>query len=317
MAIVRLIAPAAILAFFSAVSWAQPGPAAVRTAPVMTTVWAAKPEPSPFVAPNRPLWKLSDILSTHAGQKDWSVLLVRDPGGLSARYIQMAPGEKTKTILFADSSIFWIVQAGQIRFTIEGQEPFVASKGFMVQVPQRTQFTLETVGDVPSLRFEVSHTRASPLYPISETPDPIKGATYMRAVFAGGSPGYGNSKPYLDFQKDIVEGGGKPPNGFIRDGETSANIVRGPGVPKPPDSDPGHFHDGTSEFWFVMEGHLSLLVEGEPFIDGAEQGDILYAPAGRWHRTSFKGDGMSTRISIHSVSAALNILDPEHSAAAQ
>ena len=188
MVIVRLLAPAAFLAFFSAVSWAQLGPAALRTPPEMTTIWAAKPEPSPFVAPNRPLWKLSDILSTHAGQKDWSVLLVRDPGGLTAQYIQMGPGEKTKTMLFADSSIFWVVQAGQIRFTIDGQEPFVASKGFMVHVPQRTRS--------PWKRWAMCHRcalkPATPvprrMYPITRRPIPIKGATYMRRRLGRRSP---------------------------------------------------------------------------------------------------------------------------------
>lgn len=284
----------------------------------MIQAWAAKPDASPFVAPNRPHWKLSEILKSHAGQANWSQLVVRDPGGLTAKYIQMAPGEKTKPMLLADSSIFWVVQSGRIRFTIEGQEPFVASKSFIVQVPALTSFSMETAGDTPSLRFEVSHTRAAPMYPTSETPAPLAGHKYIRVGFMGASPGYGNAKPYLDYQKDVIDGGGKPPTGFIRDGETSANFARGPVVPRPPDSDPGHFHDGTSEFWFVLEGHLSLLIEGVPYIQGAEQGDVLYAPAGRWHRTGYDtGTGMNTRISIHPVAAALNNLDPEHPAIAQ
>jgi len=269
------------------------------------------------VAPNRPHWKLAEILSSHAGQKNWTQSIVRDPGGLTAQYIQMAPGEKTKTMLYADSSIFWVVESGQIRFTIQGQEPFVASHNFVVTVPARTAFSLETVGDAPSLRFEASHTRSTPLYPIGETPTPVKGKTYMRTAITGSPPGYGNGKPYVDYQKDIAEGGGRPPAGFGRDSETQVNIIRGPGIPRPPDSDPGHFHDGSAEFFFVLEGHLSLLTEGVPFIADAVPGDVLYAPAGRWHRTAFAGDGMSGRISIHGVASSLNILDPEHSAAAQ
>ena len=285
--------------------------------PKLKYVWAPKPVSSPFVAPDRPYWKLSEILVNHSGQKDWSELLVRDPGGLTAQYIQMASGEKTKTELFAETSIFWVVEAGQIRFTIDGQQPFVASKNFIVWVPARTEFSMETVGDVPSLRLEVSHTRAEPLYPISETPTQLKGYTYLRTAITGQSPGYGLSKPYLDFQKDVVEGGGKPPPGFIHDTETSANVIRGPGVPRPPDSDPGHFHDGQAEFFFVLEGHLSLLTEGVPFIADAVPGDVLYAPAGRWHRTAFTGDGMSARISIHGVATSFNIYDPENSSQAR
>jgi mannose-6-phosphate isomerase-like protein (cupin superfamily) len=173
------------------------------------------------------------------------------------------------------------------------------------------------VGDAPSLRFEVSHTRSTPIYPVSETPTPVKGERYIRTAFAGAPPGYGSGKPYVDYQKEIAENGGRPPAGFGRDSETQANIIRGPGVPRPPDSDPGHFHDGSAEFFFVLEGHLSLLTEGVPFIEAAEPGDVLYAPAGRWHRTAFTGAGMSGRISIHGVAASLNLLDPEHSGAAQ
>ena len=35
---------------------------------------------------------------------------------------------------------------GQIRFHIQGQEPFVASKGWLVQVPYRNVYWMETVG---------------------------------------------------------------------------------------------------------------------------------------------------------------------------
>jgi mannose-6-phosphate isomerase-like protein (cupin superfamily) len=316
MGIARPATALAILAGLSIAASAQTDTIAPPR-PATTLYWTAKPISSPFVAPDRPHWKLSEIQARHAKEQDWTQLLIRDPGGLTAKYIQMAPGEKTKTILYADASIFWVVEKGQIRFTIEGQEPFIATHNFIVQVPARIPFSMETVGDAPSLRFEVSHTRATPSYPIDETPTPIKGYKYMRVAVTGKAPGYGNTKPYLDYQKEIVEGGGKAPGGFVRDGETSANVIRGPGLPRPPDSDPGHFHDGTTEFFFVLEGHLSLLTEGVPFIDSAEAGDVMYAPAGRFHRTSFAGEGMSGRISIHPVAAALNNLDPDHSGAAQ
>ena len=287
-------------------------PQAIRPAPVFA--WAAKPELSPYRAPNRPHWKLSDLLKAHARKADWSQTVVRDPGGLTARYIQLAPGGKTKTRFYADSSMFWIVAAGQMRVLIEGQEPFTAAKGFIVQVPARIPFHIETVGDAPSLRLEVTHTRSTPFYPIAETPDPLKGVRYQRVTFGGAPGSYGAAKPYLDFQKDVVEGGARP-GGFVHDGETAANVVRGPGVARPPDSDPGHFHDGTSEFWFVMEGEVDFLIEGVPYFTTGF-GDIVYAPAGRWHRASLGGNGTSTRISIHPVGTALNSLDPERSGAA-
>jgi mannose-6-phosphate isomerase-like protein (cupin superfamily) len=271
------------------------------------TVWAPKPDAAPFIAPNRPIWKLTDLLAAHARDKSWSELVMRDADGLSGRYIQMAPGEKTKAMFYVDTSMFWFVQAGQMRVTIQGQEPFIATKGFVVQVPAHITFQIETVGDAPSLRFEVTHTRALPFYPADETPTPVKGVTYQK-VTAGNPGSYGTIKPYLDFQKDIVEGGGRVPQGFIRDGLTAANIIRAPGAPRPPDTERGHFHDGTSEFWFVLEGEVDFLIEGEPFIQ-AMQGDIVYAPAGRWHRSGHAGTGMDTRVSIHPVAAATNNLE--------
>ena len=49
---------------------------------------------------------------------------------------------------------------GQIRFDIEGQDSLVAKKGSMVQVPAQTIFSMETIGDQPSLRFETNIAKA-------------------------------------------------------------------------------------------------------------------------------------------------------------
>jgi mannose-6-phosphate isomerase-like protein (cupin superfamily) len=43
--------------------------------------------------------------------------------------------------------MIFIVQSGAIRVTIEGTLPFTATKGFMVNVPARHIYALETVGD--------------------------------------------------------------------------------------------------------------------------------------------------------------------------
>jgi hypothetical protein len=38
-----------------------------------TIAWAPKPARlTPYTAPNKPLWKLSEILKKHAGQQDWA-----------------------------------------------------------------------------------------------------------------------------------------------------------------------------------------------------------------------------------------------------
>ena len=97
---------------------------------------------------------LADILARHKGKRDWAEteVLTRDYIG---EYVSMGPGQKTKTLFWADDRVFWWVQSGQMKVSIEGQEPFIASKGFLVQVPYSIPYSMETVGDEPVLRFEV------------------------------------------------------------------------------------------------------------------------------------------------------------------
>jgi mannose-6-phosphate isomerase-like protein (cupin superfamily) len=299
-----------MLAALPGLALAQDGPAAGRGGRGATPsikVWAPKPVLAPFIAPNRPVWHVADLLKAHAGQKSWSQVVVRDADGLTGAYIQMAPGEKTKTQFHVDSSMFWFVQSGQMRVTIEGQAPFIASKGFVVQVPPRVQYAMETLGDASSLRFEVTHTRAQPFYPLSETPTPVNGYKYEKVTLQGAPGSYGATKPFIDYQKEVIEGGGRAAN--IRDGETAANINRAPGAPTPPSTQWGHFHDGTSEFWYMLEGSAEFLIEGEPLVHAA-QGDIVYAPAGRWHRSGHIGE-IATRVSIHPIATAANSLQAD------
>jgi mannose-6-phosphate isomerase-like protein (cupin superfamily) len=270
--------------------------------------WAPKPAAAPFIAPNRPHWKLADLLKSHADRKSWSQVVVRDATGLTGAYIQMAPGEKSPKVMYSDTVIFFVVQAGQMRVTIEGVEPFVASKGFLVQVPSARFVQAETIGEEPSLRFEVTQTQAPAIYAEGETPPASRGVRYDRTGYYTAPAPYGAKRPYINFQKDIVEGG-MAGGGAVQDDLISANINRQPSVPRPPDSDKGHFHIGTSEFWFILEGEVNFLIEGGPYFTAA-QGDVVYAPAGRWHRATSGGVGAATRLSIHPVASALNALDP-------
>jgi mannose-6-phosphate isomerase-like protein (cupin superfamily) len=249
-----------------------------------------------WTAPHKPHWKLSEVLAKHSGQRSWQEEIVNDRDFV-ARYISMAPGEKTQPHFFADDRVFWIVQSGQMRVSIEGQTPFVASKGFLVQVPYRTSYSIESVGSEPSVRFEVTGAQAVPLYPLNETPPALAGQKYMKVSYTGRGAYDDVNKPYLDFIKDVVNGSvrGGP---FVKDDKTFANIIRGQGAAPPPPSNLGHFHIGYSEFWFILEGKIDYLMEGVPLFT-AEPGDIVYAPQGRWHRASFGGNGMSTRLAIN------------------
>jgi mannose-6-phosphate isomerase-like protein (cupin superfamily) len=256
----------------------------------------------------KPVWRLSEILAAHKDQTDWTEPLVKD-NYLEAAYISMGPGKKTARRFNADTREWWIVQDGQIRFSIEGQEPFVASKGYMVEVPYRNVYSMETVGDKPSLRFEVNIANATRDYPADEKPPAIPGMEFVKITVASKGKYENGNIPYLDFN-DIISGKTKA-NNFVKDDREVVNIIRGKGVE---DSNPptkGHFHLSSSEFWFVMEGKVRYALETQPtFI--ADQGDVVYAPMGMWHLASLAGDGMSTRIAINGyVDLAHHYMAPE------
>lgn len=272
-------------------------------------VWAPMPEkPNPFAPPHKPLTRLTDVLGSHKGQPSWTEVVVND-NLFHGAYISMAAGAKTPRRFHQDNRAFWIVQDGQIRFTIEGLEPFVASKGFLVQVPKRLVYSMETVGDGPSLRFEVTMANSHTMYPADETPTPVPGVKFERARVASAKGTYDAANvPYIDYNLTIAgrQKSKRNQNQFIGDAHDGgyvnvgiANIIRGdPKTEKPArDDDKGHFHLTGSEFWFILEGQNEFKIGSVPvFI--ANQGDIVYAPAQTWHRPRHVGSGMATRLAV-------------------
>jgi len=297
----NLIGLAAILLACSVVPIAKSAP---------LTAWAPQPvKPAPYISPNKPLKKFVDILARHRGQSDWTEteVLTRDFIG---QYVSMGAGKKTKTLFYADDRVYWVVMSGQMRVTIDGVEPFVASKGFLVQVPYRVPYSMETIGDAPSLRFEVRPSGETPSYPVSETPDPAKGMKFIKANYTGRGKYDDVNKPYVDFEKDIVAANGKG-GGAVKDDHTWANIIRSQGVATPPNTNFGHFHENFAEFWLIMEGKEEFLIEGVPLIK-ADVGDIVFAPEERWHRALAAGTGMGTRLAITPRPPSLHYYQPDH-----
>ncbi len=298
MQIIKWAAMAALALTIGSDAFAQTQAQATAPAPTSknTVAWAAKPAKlPPFTGPNKLVYRLADVLAAHRGKQSWQqdVFLSRDYAGA---WISMAPGEKTKTQFYADDRVFWVVQSGQMKVTIEGQEPFIASKHFLIQVPKRLQYSMEVVGNEPALRFEMRPAGESPDYPLSETPTPVKGVEYIKAVYSG----HGNydgkvNVPYIDFEKQIVQGGEKR-SVWLRDDNNYVTILRSAkGVPTPPDNVWGHFHANFPEIWLIVEGTQQFLVEGEKLVTVTD-GDLVAAPTGRWHRAMPYGDGPSTRL---------------------
>lgn len=249
-------------------------------------------------APNKPHWKLSEILAAHKGKGSWSLRVVSDDH-LEADYIQMAAGEKTRRRIHPDTRAWWVIQDGQVRFTIDGVEPFVASKGYLVQVPYRTFYQMETVGDKPSLRFEVNIANAKTMYPADEEkPAAFKGFEFVKTTVAGkGTYNQGN-RPFIDF--NAVVAGTETQRRFIADDRAVSNILYGDPKSLAPakDTDKGHFHPECAEFWFILLGKMEYKMEGAGMIY-ADQGDIVYAPRMHWHRPRWAGDSPACRLAMN------------------
>ncbi|MFB9051103.1 cupin domain-containing protein [Sphingobium indicum] len=282
--------------------------------PPMENAWSPKrTPPRAYDAPNRPWWKLADILAAHKGEKSWTHAIVRNRD-LEADWRQMAAGQRTEPLMYADNATALIVWGGQLRVSIKGQEPFVAVKGGEVNIPFRLPFTLESVGEEPALWLEVHGAGDVPLYPIATRPDKPKdvpGFTYVKAALMGGDGRYGAAdRPYLDYYKDVVTGGQRA-GAFIAGDHLFVNNIRGAGIQTPPASDLGHFHFGYDEFWFVMEGNIDYQIEGVPFFT-ASPGDVVTAAQGRWHRASFGGQPgrMATRVAINPYPRGLHSFQP-------
>jgi mannose-6-phosphate isomerase-like protein (cupin superfamily) len=263
--------------------------------------WSPKPDKLPSYGKNRPVTRLPQVLAKHKGQARWSeqVLLTKR---YDAKWIQAAPGDKSPTQYWGDDRVVWVVWGGQIRFTIQGQQPFVASKGFLVEVPQRTRYSMETIGSEPSLRFEVTHAGILPLYAGDQAkPADPPGTHYMKISTPTQPEGYDEiNRPFRDFLKEAAAAGNQAikDHYVVADEANMVNIIRGQGVPTPPSSNRGHFHIGDDEFWFILEGKCDYLIEDVGLLT-ADAGDVVFAPPGRFHRASWANGQMDTRLAFN------------------
>jgi len=258
-------------------------PPARQTAPLI--MMSPKATSGGWTGVHKPHTKLRDVLERHHGQADWAETIVDDES-LNAQWISIGPGHKTARRMNGDTREWWIVQAGTLRFTVEGSEPIVATKGVMVQVPYRTLYQIENVGTEPALRFEVNVARARKLYPADETPVPLPGFQFVKTRVDGGRGVLdAQNRAVVDFNK--VVSGAERGGAFVTDDRSFANIIIG-NYQRPQPGNKGHYHEEGGEFWLVMLGHVRYNIEGLQEFE-AEEGDVVYAPRQTWHLASFGG----------------------------
>jgi mannose-6-phosphate isomerase-like protein (cupin superfamily) len=280
--------------------------------PVETPSWAPKPVAlTKYVPPNKPHTMLAELMARHKGQADWREPIVRDKT-LYADYVYSAPGAKVSRRFHPDTREWWIVMAGRIRFEIEGHEPLIASKGSMVQVPMQTLYSMETMGDQPSLRFEVNISEAHTLYPGDEQPPKIPGIDFI-PVRLNRTPApydHGN-KPHINLYELAKKGGDKySGQRFVHDDRAVANIIYGYEKNGPPynPSNRGHYHTECAEFWLIMAGEIQYPIEGQPMIVASE-GDVVYVPPFTFHAPRFHGEGPSCRLAMNGYTNIAHLFD--------
>jgi mannose-6-phosphate isomerase-like protein (cupin superfamily) len=268
-------------------------------------VWGMKPvEATKYVAPHKPITKLVDVKARHEGQKNWTQVVV-DDDYLHGEWIQDAPGTKLSKRLHPDTRTWWIVMDGEMRIDIEGQQPFVAKKGAIVNVPLQTFYSVETTGDKPSLRFEVNIPHAKTLYAKETEPPKMPGIDWIPVRFARRPAVYdAPNKPVTTFDElaENVEKKNAPvTQRVVADDRGVANFIYGYESKLPPLNlkDKGHYHPECSEFWLVMSGQIRYPIEHQPEPIIANVGDVVYVPKFTFHAPRFYGPGPSTRLAMN------------------
>jgi quercetin dioxygenase-like cupin family protein len=285
--------------------------------PTPTAVWAPKPAHTPAYPPSQSPWvKIEDLRARHKGEANWRERVV-DDGRLTGDYESAAPGTKVGRRLHPDTREWFAVVEGDVKVEIEGQAPFTATRGSLVNVPRQTIYALETSGDKPSLRFIVNVAGAKTLFPREQDDSPPAQAppagTAWVPVTMNRNPGQYDqfNQPHVNIHEAATKNEKYTGGRFVRDDKSEMLIIYGYEKNLPPldPGDRGHFHPESAEFWLVFAGRIRYAFEGQqPFVAG--EGDVVYVPANTWHATRFTGAEPACRLSITEYVGNTLLLEP-------
>lgn len=268
--------------------------------PVPTVAWAPKPIKTPtYKAGLKPWVKLTDIKARHK-TADWNEVIA-DDGRLVAAYHSAAPGSRLSKRFRPDTREWFAIVEGEVRVEIEGQEPFTATRGSLVNVPRQTIYSLETLGNSPSLRFSLNVSGAKTVFVKEGAAPPPPGAgSAWTEVRINRTPGRYDefNQPHTNIHAEAAKNEKYSGGRFVRDDKSEMLILYGHERNLPPldPSDKGHFHAESAEMWLVFSGKIRYSFEGQqPFI--ASEGDVVYVPSNTWHATRYIGDN-ACRLSI-------------------
>ena len=272
-----------------------------------------------YNAPMRPLWKLSELKEMHAGRSNWQQQIIKDPEQ-DATYNSAAPGTRVSPRLHPDTPTLFVVIAGEIRFTVEGQPAVTATRGSLVHILKTTLFSYEIAGAQNALWVEVNPVNYKTVYPASgPRPAAVSGGQVVTVSFSHTPPAYAppNQLHWNLFDDGIAKcapAGAKVVNdhlyanpllGYVNPadnkcpGAARGNVGGGPvQTAVNPNTTFGHLHAGPAEWWIVQVGAISGRFENMGEYHAVE-GDVLYAAPMGWHQMAAEAAaGPSVRLAL-------------------
>jgi len=280
--------------------------------------WVEKTTGGVYNPPMRPLWKMADLTRMHTGQSSWQELIIKDPEQ-EATYNGAAPSTRVTPRLHPDTPTIFVVIAGELRFTVEGQQPVTATRGSIVNIMKTTIFSFEIIGTQNALWVEVNPANYKTVVPASgPQPALTAGGRVVRVSF-NHTPGPYAPPNQLHWNL-FDDGFGKcapvgpkvlddhifasPLIGYLNPADNKCGGGRGNvgGGPAQGTFDPkstfGHMHAGPAEWWIVQAGAISGRFEGVGEFHAME-GDVLYAAPMTWHQMGAEAtSGPSVRLAM-------------------
>ena len=280
--------------------------------------WVNKTKGGVYNAPMRPLWKLSDLKRMHAGQNTWQEQVIKDPEQ-DATYNSAAPGTRVGHRLHPDTPTVFVVIAGEVRFSVEGQQSVTATRGSIVNIMKTTLFSYEVAGTQNALWVEVNPANYKTVYPASGPQAPRANNGQVVKVSFNHTPG--TYTPPNQLHWNLFEDGiakcapagarvmddhifASPLLGYVNPADNKCpggrgNVGGGPTQTAfNPNSTFGHMHAGPAEWWIVQVGAISGKFEGVGEYHATE-GDVLYAAPMTWHQMGAEApSGPSVRLAM-------------------
>jgi mannose-6-phosphate isomerase-like protein (cupin superfamily) len=280
-----------------------------------------------YTPPNKPIWRLADLLAAHRGQNNWSEPVLKDDYQ-QVTYNSAAPGTKVIPRMHNETATVFFIMRGAMRFTVEGQEPVTATRGGIVTILNDTIYSYEVTGAENALFINLNPRGVRTEYPGTEAPPPpLAGTTVTKVSFVHRPGKYtGNNKLYFNLFDaiakcqptgsvvDIDHIFVNPLTGFVHPEEYTAKCPPGsPGsvrggaastAPFDPNSTFGHMHAGVREWWIVQAGAIDGKFEKTGEFHAVE-GDILNAEEDMWHQMGLEaptGPSVRTAISAYHIS---------------